>query len=159
MAQNVQYNVSGSLIYENDPATLPTHGRYYTWAQTQNVCPTRWHLPTDAEWNVLSELVEWDSKKLKSTTGWRYDTNGTDDYGFNGIPNCGGPGIGVTPVSWGTPADSHVIWWTATEYRTGEAYNYVLDYLTETENSVVTDKIKREVMFTNRMYNVRCVKD
>jgi len=53
--------------YSNTPANSTTYGRLYNWyavdnnAATKmasnggkNVCPTSWHIPTDAEWTTLT---------------------------------------------------------------------------------------------------------
>jgi uncharacterized protein (TIGR02145 family) len=48
--------------YSNDSANCTTYGGLYQWDEmmqyvttegTQGVCPTGWHLPTDAEWKTL----------------------------------------------------------------------------------------------------------
>jgi uncharacterized protein (TIGR02145 family) len=59
----------------------------------QGVCPANWHVPSDAEWTTLITNVEADprvgagnsSTALRSTSGWQYG-NGTDVFGFRGIP-------------------------------------------------------------------------
>ena len=154
MAQNSQYNVSGSAIYQDDPTSLPTHGRYYTWTQAQNACPTGWHLPTDAEWTVLAELVEWDATKLKSTSGWSGNMNGTDDYGFNGVPTGGNPGSNMEWYS----ADQYVNWWSATlESGSNNAYYFLLDYLWTDDRDLIKRATRTSQSFW--MYNVRCLKD
>ncbi len=73
-------------------------------------CPEGWHLPTEAEWNVLMKIAGSESK-LKAKSGWaklpkedknaamgnseiyadvRKAGNGTDDYGFTALPFCNG---------------------------------------------------------------------
>ena len=89
--------------------SLPTWGQYYgglyNWyaVNTGKLCPSGWHVPTQAEWNTLittagGTLVA--GKKLKScrtvTYGcptildprWDADANdfGTDDFGFAALP-------------------------------------------------------------------------
>ena len=116
---------------------------------------TGWHLPTDAEWTVLAEHVEWDATKLKSTSGWDLSTNGTDDYDFNGVPTGGSPD---NNMNWYYGNNQYVNWWSATmESGSNNAYYFLLDYLI-TDNK---DEIKRATRTTQSfwMYNVRCIKD
>lgn len=50
--------------------------------------PDGWHIPTNDEWSILASTCgNSDGTKLKSTTGWDNDGNGTDDYGFNAKPS------------------------------------------------------------------------
>jgi uncharacterized protein (TIGR02145 family) len=84
-----------------------TYGRLYNWNMAMNnsassnnnpsgvqgVCPAGWHLPSNAEWEVLAVYAGGASSgagtKLKATSGWNdHETygNGTDDYGFSGLP-------------------------------------------------------------------------
>ena len=72
----------------------------------QGICPTGWHIPMDEEWKVLEGAVdskygignsEWNKDddyrgfdvglNLKSTSGWYNNGNGTDLFGFSGLPS------------------------------------------------------------------------
>jgi len=73
LARNLNYKVEGSKYYDNDPANCSKYGRLYNWAtamaldescnnkecadqiQTKHrgICPSGWHLPSNAEWNAL----------------------------------------------------------------------------------------------------------
>ena len=48
--------------YYNDSATNNCpYGKLYNWyavADSRHVCPTGWHIPTDAEWNILVEQID-----------------------------------------------------------------------------------------------------
>jgi len=61
--------------------------------------------------------------KLKSTSGWYNDGNGTDQYGFSALP-------GGKRSSDGDfySAGGHGYWWTATEYSDGDAYGRYMRY-------------------------------
>ena len=99
--------------YGNDPANCTTYGGLYQWDEmmqytttqgVQGICPPDWHLPTDEEWKQLEGTVdsqygypdpEWDStgwrgldagERLKSENGWYGNGNGSDWYGFAGLP-------------------------------------------------------------------------
>ena len=53
-AENLNYYTSNSLYYENDSLKYgEKHGRLYNLKLDSNLCPTGWHLPSDAEWTAL----------------------------------------------------------------------------------------------------------
>lgn len=102
--------------------------QYTTQQGTQGICPPGWHLPSDEEWKVLEGSVdkqygigdpEWDlapgdrgndaGTNLKTISGWFDGGNGTDHFGFAGMP--GGYQL------WGgfNNADKAGWWWTSTE--------------------------------------------
>ena len=64
--------------YDGNESNVATYGRLYTWyavTDTRNVCPTGWHVPTDAEWTTLTTFLGGESVaggKLKETgtTHW-----------------------------------------------------------------------------------------
>ncbi len=90
MAENLNYETENSICYNDDADKCAEYGRLYTMddamgkTEAQGVCPSGWHLPTEAEWNTLLEHGNQD--ELKSMTGW-YSGNGTDDYGFSILPS------------------------------------------------------------------------
>ena len=45
-----------------------------------------YHIPTPAEWGTLSNYVGQSTEKVRSTFGWN-NTQGTNEYGFNALPN------------------------------------------------------------------------
>ena len=77
-----------------------TYGALYNWPAALTACPDGWQLPSDNEWEQLAEYISeqkgpyyktssnWNEvgKHLKSTTGWNNSGNGTDDYGYTGLP-------------------------------------------------------------------------
>lgn len=54
----------------------------------RGICPSGWHLPTEAEWNTLFTAVGGITadEKLKSSRGWNSGGNGTNAYGFDARP-------------------------------------------------------------------------
>jgi uncharacterized protein (TIGR02145 family) len=53
--------------YSNTPANSDTYGRLYNWyaASSGELCPTGWHVPTDAEWTNLANYL--------ISNGYNYD--------------------------------------------------------------------------------------
>jgi uncharacterized protein (TIGR02145 family) len=46
--------------YAGNEDNVATYGRLYTWyaiTDTRNVCPTGWHVPSDAEWLTLENYL------------------------------------------------------------------------------------------------------
>jgi uncharacterized protein (TIGR02145 family) len=76
--------------YNNDAANDAIYGKLYNWlavATSAGLCPTGWHVPTDSEWTVLSNFLAGDvGFKMKSTSGWADNGNGSNESGFNGLP-------------------------------------------------------------------------
>ncbi|MDR0516105.1 MAG: hypothetical protein LBH25_03585 [Fibromonadaceae bacterium] len=141
-----------------------TYGRLYNWntanpSGVQGVCPSGWHLPSDAEWNVLMKFVEPSCSdnancagagtKLKATSGWNAHAtygDGTDDYGFSALPG----GIGYTTGYFGgVGGDGY--WWSASEYDSGSAYNRYMVYIGEDAYYNYNNK--------DGLFSVRCLQD
>ncbi|MFN5628176.1 MAG: fibrobacter succinogenes major paralogous domain-containing protein [Bacteroidota bacterium] len=92
--------------YNNDSITYNCpYGRLYNWyavTDTRNVCPTGWHVPSDAEWTTLINHIDTNAVggsnnntaggKMKST-GTQYwpspNTDATNESGFSGLPGGG----------------------------------------------------------------------
>ena len=107
-AQNLNYDSGNSKCYESENANCETYGSLYQWNDALNICPEGWHLPDNDEWKILLGFMDsnldandpaWDgygeiqgsdaALKMKSTTGWGDVVafgNGTDEFGFTGLP-------------------------------------------------------------------------
>jgi len=97
MAQNLNYKAEGSECYDYQPVNCSKYGRLYNWSTAIKACPEGWHLPSNAEWNVLMKYVNPNCQdnsicagvgtKLKATDGWEEGGNGPDNYGFSALPS------------------------------------------------------------------------
>jgi uncharacterized protein (TIGR02145 family) len=88
MAENLNYNMSGSWCYGDDPSNCAIYGRLYDMSAAQTACPSGWHLPSYTDWNILMNTIggrNTANKRLMATNGWR-DSNGLDTYGFSALP-------------------------------------------------------------------------
>ncbi len=120
----------GYCYYENKLSNKETYGALYNWYAVssstnggKNVCPSGWHVPSDAEWTTLTDYIGSDAgTKLKSTSGW-IAGNGTDAYGFSGVP-------GGLRDNYGYFYDisSYGYWWSSPSFDTDSAWNRVLYY-------------------------------
>ena len=45
--------------YNNSSTNDASYGKLYNWyaVETGKLCPTGWHVPTDAEWTVLTDYL------------------------------------------------------------------------------------------------------
>ena len=136
-----------SIIYEKK------YGVLYNWyavVNSNNIAPTGWHVPSEAEWEVLANYLggaEIAGHKLKSTSGWLNDNNGTDEVGFCGLPG------GFRASSAG---DYYYITASALFWSTTETYNDygVYRYLSH-NNSQLDDGGGHK----RNGYSVRLIKD
>ena len=125
-----------------------TGEHYYTWDAAKRVAEKikGWHLPTIAEWDFLAANAggrEVCCTKLKATSGWDDDGNGTDDFGFSALP---AGYYGGSFYNLGSSAH----FWTATEYNSSNAYYRSFN----TGASMYSDGIYKYCQ-----YSVRLVKD
>jgi len=114
MAENLNYAADNSVCYNNSADNCAEYGRLYDWSTALTVCPSGWHLPSNNEWDLLEDNVGGRSTagtKLKSSTGWKDDGNGTNEYLFSALPG----GYGNSDGSF-YGAGNYGFWWSATEY-------------------------------------------
>ncbi len=141
-------------IYNNDVANNTTYGKLYNWyavADSRNLCPAGWHVPSDAEWTTLENYLGDSSVaggKLKSTSNlWNTpNTGATNESGFFGLPG-GNRLVNGTYNFIGYYGD----WWSSTENSTtfvwsrGLYYYYGLSY--------------RNSGYKQGGFSVRCIRD
>jgi uncharacterized protein (TIGR02145 family) len=154
MAENLNYNASGSVCYDNEPENCNKYGRLYNWATAKNVCPSGWHLPSRNEYETLNKAVGGiglfgEAEKLKATSGWKDDgignDNGTDDYGFSALP-----GGSYKDGSFSAVGLSGY-WWSASMGRTSTEAYYQL--ISNSNFALLGSDDK------SYLCSVRCVKD
>jgi len=148
-AENLNYNAEGSKCYNNDPANCEKYGRLYDWSTAMTLCPSGWHLPSDDEWDALITAVGGSSNagtKLKATSGWSSNGNGTDDYGFSALPGGDGYSDGgfINVEDYGD-------WWSSTEYDSYYAYGRSMGY-----NDGIVYRLNNDKSF---LFSVRCLQD
>ena len=85
---------SGAWAYWNNDASYACpYGKLYNWftcVDARHLCPVGWHMPTDAEWTVLTDYlggVDIAGGKMKTTGLWSSPNDGaTNSSGFSGTP-------------------------------------------------------------------------
>jgi uncharacterized protein (TIGR02145 family) len=115
-----QSNTSGAYaIYDNNAVNNTTYGKLYNWnaVNTGKLCPEGWHIPSDAEWTVLTSFLGGEDLaggKMKSTSLlWPLPNDGaTNESGFSGLPG----GNRYFNGSY-TSIGFYGRWWSSTEYE------------------------------------------
>ena len=146
--------------YYNDTGHyVATHGKLYNWyaVNTSKLCPKGWHVPKVAEWTALTDYLTADGYSgsegtaLKSTSGWinkddGTSGNGTDDYGWNALPDG-------TRFEDGDFYDigGFGYWWSSSQYSTDNAWYHGLSSYVDNVSSY--DSSKRNG------FSVRCLRD
>ena len=155
-----QNNTTGAwAYYNNDAVNNAKYGKLYNWYAVskttngnKNICPTGWHVPTDAEWTVLTEYLGGASVaggKLKEvgTTNWNSpNTGSTNTSLFTGLPG-GYRYVNGYYVNIGYYGN----WWSSTEDGTGNAWFRVL--------SNVNGNAYRNSNNKENGFSVRCLRD
>ena len=78
--------------YENNTANGSSYGKLYNWYAVNDprgLAPKGYHIPTDAEWTILTDYLGGESvagTKMKSSSGWKNNGNGNNTSGFEGLP-------------------------------------------------------------------------
>jgi uncharacterized protein (TIGR02145 family) len=133
-----QNNTTGAFTsYNSNTNNDCPYGKLYNWyavANTNQLCPTGWDVPTDAEWNVLianldpaynptvvnssQSAVAGGILKSIGTQYWQSPNNeATNSSGFSALP--GGYLFNGSFLFIG----SVCTWWTSTEYDANNALN------------------------------------
>jgi uncharacterized protein (TIGR02145 family) len=161
--------------YNNDPDSCTKYGGLYQWNEmmqyttqqgVQGICPPGWHLPTDEEWKVLEGAVDsqygigdniWDNwnnrgfdagTNLKTTSGWYANGNGTDLFGFSGLP-------GGYRSTYGAffSRGYYGYWWTASEFE----YDYDCAWRRYLNNG--NPEVSLDYNYKGYGLSVRCLRD
>jgi uncharacterized protein (TIGR02145 family) len=184
MARNLNYD---PWCYDNDPANCTKYGGLYLWAEAMDldescinsscasqiqakhrgICPSGWHIPSNADWDKLFRFVDGTSgtespyysstagTKLKAISGWNNcGPSGSgksylceDAYGFAALPGGGlwTGGSGYRFVGIGG------YWWSASGRAANSAYVLGIDDNSERVDGGYNEKYNG--------HSVRCLKD
>ena len=149
MAENLNYDASGSKCYSNNSANCAKYGRLYNWSTAKSACPSGWHLPSKGEYEVLDKHIGGEKvagKKLKAKRGWDKNGNGTDEFGFSALPG----GYGSSDGSFSNVGDRGY-WWSANE---SSSYNAYLRFVI-----CSYDYAYWELGSKSNLFSVRCVQN
>jgi len=145
----------GYCWYENEESSFkPSYGALYNGyaVSTCKLCPTGWHVPSDAEWTALrtylgDENVAGEKLKESGTTYWiSPNTGATNQSGFTALPG----GLRYHDGLFHDFGFSGY-WWSSTEYSASRAFFFYMDY--EYSNVFRFNNLKKIG------FSVRCIKD
>lgn len=136
-----------------------SYGGLYNWYVVsstanggKNICPAGWHIPSDAEWEALTDYLggsENAGGKLKETgtTHW-YSTNpsATNETGFTAIP----AGYRYYTGAFNS-IKRYSYWWSSSEASASDAYCRNMNYGYNT--------VERTASIKKSGFSVRCIKD
>ena len=134
----------------------------------QGVCPTGWHVPSDAEWSELQDYVGGQSqylcgsssssiaKALASTTGWT--TSAETCAVGNNISSNNATGFGAWPAGQHTPGfESNVgrraFFWSSTESSSSNAYDR---FINNNNDNMIRGSFYN---YKSSGFSVRCLRD
>ncbi|MDR0518050.1 MAG: hypothetical protein LBH25_13515 [Fibromonadaceae bacterium] len=185
MAENLNYNAPDSRCYGDNTGgdsegKCAEYGRLYDWntamggaassdanpSGVQGVCPSGWHLPSNAEWDRLYRYADGTSgtdspyesptagRYLKAASGWNScGPSGSgnsylceDAHGFSALPGGNGDSGGNS-----YNAGYNGSWWSASEYDSDLAYIRRMGYYGEVAHWYSNDKYY--------LHSVRCLQD
>jgi len=157
---NASLTTSGAYdIYNNDPGNDVLYGKlynHYAVTDSRGLCPTGWHVPSDAEWTTLENQLGGSNVAggaLKSTatqpTPWGWlspNTGATNSSGFTALPGGvrGDDGDFVSMAYTG-------YWWSSSVTFAVGAWRRLLGYA-----SSGTDRNDYNL---TAFCSVRCLKD
>jgi uncharacterized protein (TIGR02145 family) len=143
----------------NDESTnKPIYGAIYNWytVNTGKLCPTGWHVPSDAEWTILTDFlggVSVAGGKLKEagTVHWTSpNTGATNESGFTGLPGGSRTGEFGYGLGFSNPGINGV-WQSATIISGSTIWRR---YLTNSNTVVI-----RDYSYKFDGLSVRCIKN
>lgn len=167
---NVTKNPAGTSItrycYDDNTNNCDTYGGLYTWdvmmngssssnnipSGVQGICPIGWHIPSDAEWTVLTDYlggasVAGGKMKEAGTAHWNLpNTGATNSSGFTGLPG----GYRNYNGTFGYIGNTG-FWWSSNEEGTSIAWFRAMSHT----NAALT----RNPNYMNYGLSVRCLRD
>ena len=141
--------------YDNNSSNGEKYGKLYNFyavTDPRSLAPNGWHVPTDAEWTLLTDHLSANGHSgkegiaLKATSGWNSGGNGTDDYGFSGLP-------GGARYSFGNfdGIGDYGYWWSSSQYSTGYVWDRKVNHNSGT--------VYRGYSSKEDGFSVRCLRD
>jgi uncharacterized protein (TIGR02145 family) len=154
------YNTWGDLKtpgycwFNNDIFYKNTYGALYNWfaVNTGMLAPIGWHVPSDAEWSVLTTFLGYEDvaggkMKETGTSHWKAPNQGaTNTSSFTGLPGGYRDYNGIF-----TDLGDRAGFWTTSTANTGDAWLRELHFSYQTVN--------RYDWYQVHGYSVRCIKD
>ena len=139
--------------YLNNVANDALYGKLYNWyavSDVRGLCPTGWHVATDADWTSLTANFGMDAaagNELKVTTLWTIPNLNSNIANFGAVP-----GGGRSPGGFGD-INNKGFWWTSTPDPVDADKTYVRSM------QYNFDTVLRYTENNKYGFSVRCVKN
>jgi uncharacterized protein (TIGR02145 family) len=156
-------STAGYSWYMDDITTYGyTYGGLYNWhaVNSGKLCPAGWHVPTNAEWDVLvdelgGELIAGGKLKYNGANFWlNPNTDATNSSGFGALPG----GTSFWLVSSTPDADIYYeliwrtgYWWSSTTETESSAWYRSMSF----DNA----KVYKSYYSKSAKFSVRCIKN
>lgn len=152
------YNNFGGLItpgyewYKDDAANKNIYGALYNWSINLGLlAPTGWHIPSDAEWNILITYlggysVAGDKLREKGTAHWDSPNEGaTNASGFTALPGGCRQGMNFDMIG------GNGFWWSSTKFGS--------DYVWYMQMAHGFSGVNRDKTWEESAMSVRCLRN
>jgi len=171
----VNLSTPGYCWYKNDSTSFKYNdGALYNWytVNTGKLCPTGWHVPSDAEWKILeislgmtkegADSLNWRgtdiATQLRSVTGWSACL-GTNKSGFNALGSGYRYGS-ISSIGTFENIGQAEDWWCSDKDNYLNDTNYAMRREIESYVGEPTcSKIYRNLSSRKNGVSVRCIKD
>ena len=140
-------------------SNLISHGALYNWyaIDTLNICPIGWHVPSDSDWDELTDFLDPSASGNINIAGgkmkeagmahwWSPNEGATNESGFTGLSS----GFCHSDASFNAFGFDG-LWWSTTENDTADAWDRQL--------SKSHGKLIRSSPEKGYGFSVRCLKD
>jgi len=153
---NAEWELAGKkkqaawCYYENKEENGTTYGKLYNWFAVNDprgLAPKGYHIPSDAEWTILTDnLGNKAGTKMKSTSGWDNNGNGSNTSGFAALPSGDRKENGYFAY-----VGAYCNWWSSSKSYSEHAWSrQFYDY---------SDLVYRNNGYEQYGFSVRCIKD
>ena len=163
ITDSIQWKTAGAAYcwYKNDSTTYKnTYGALYNWYAVnpadngnKNICPVGWHIPTDMEWETLTNFlggtnIAGGKMKEFGTSHWSSPNTGANNNSdFMGLPGGNRNFVDGSFFGFGSLG----MWWSSVDGDISSATNWGLYF---------EDSIAYRLYSSKRCgYSVRCLKD
>ena len=141
-----EQTIGDKYCFGDDAANCDIYGGLYQWQVAQNICPPGWHLPSWAEFTLLTNLVSSSGNALKAVGAGTDAGAGTNTSGFSAL-------LAGYRYIYGIffYLNNYGYFWSSTEKD--EIYSYYIQLHTG-NNKIYPRNANKDFG-----YSVRCIKD
>jgi uncharacterized protein (TIGR02145 family) len=138
MAENLSIDVPGSYLFNGKAEYEKKYGRLYTYEAALKACPAGWRLPSDADWDELTNAL------------------GGEEIAANALRTGGSSGFNAPLAGYANGSsfwflEAYGGYWSADSYDNGHAW---YRFFTNKDGSLTKTYFNKKYGFS-----VRCIKN